>query len=224
MGTDMRTDARRGRPGAARGFTLIEILMAMMVLSIGLASVLSVFIVGLRSSRRVVDESAAAVAAKAMLARVLSEDILPPSGGAGDPDGDGVRDYLELIATARGGAEDPACDWVWIHDKGAMTAGNIGQAEDDGVVPEPKPIADNSRFSWRCRASRFRSLPANPRKDLVDAAGNGVSLKEGRVPASQDRNPDSDEMWRIMIEVYRDYVPGRKPLASFETYVCMAHR
>ncbi|MHC5059065.1 MAG: type IV pilus modification PilV family protein, partial [Planctomycetota bacterium] len=48
----MQTDTRGGRPGAARGFTLIEILMAMMVLSIGLASVLSVFIVGLRSSRR----------------------------------------------------------------------------------------------------------------------------------------------------------------------------
>ena len=147
MGADMRTDARRGRPGAARGFTLIEILMAMMVLSIGLASVLSVFIVGLRSSRRVVDESAAAVAAKAMLARVLSEDILPAGSPPDDPHGDGVRDYLELIATARGGAEDPACDWVWIHNKNSMTAGDLGDNEDDSSIPAPEPIAANSRFS-----------------------------------------------------------------------------
>lgn len=224
----MRTDTRTDIKGGSRAFTLIEILMAMMVLSIGLASVLSVFIVGLRSSRRVVDESAAAVAAKAMLARVLYEDIVDSAGG---PDADGVRDYLQLIVDARG-PNDPECDWVWIHDKTAPISGNVGGSEADGVIPDPVLIATNSRFSWRCRASRLRGVPGIPRQDLVVTSGpnggvgpgNTVLLTQGRVPDSQKLNPDSDEMWRLLIEIYRDYTPGRNALAEFETYVCMAHR
>ena len=212
MRTDMRTDMTRDR----RAFTLIEILMAMMVLSIGLASVLSVFIVGLRSSRRVVDESTAAVAAKAVLSRVLYEDVAPAGG-------DGVRDYLELIAIARGIDPEPDCDWVWIHDKTDAQKGTIGGDEGDTVVADPVRIALKSRFSWRCRASRFRGEPGKPRLDLV-VNGAPVPLKQGRIPASQEHNPDSEEMWRLLIEIYRDYEKDRKALASFETYVCLAHR
>ncbi len=219
----MRADAQTGVRESPRAFTLIEVLMAMMVLSIGLASVLSVFIVGLRSSRRVVDESAAAVAAKAVLARVLYEDNRPEDATGTGANGDGVRDYLELIATARGDGEEPACDWVWIHDLDQMSAGS-GANVDDAAIPAPVPVADGSRFSWRCRASRFRGVPGKPREDLVLNTGPPVTLKEGRVPTSQERNPDSDEMWRILVEVYRDYADGMRPLAEFETYVCMAHR
>jgi len=221
----MRTCTRAGARGATRAFTLIEILMAMMVLSIGLASVLSVFIVGLRSSRRVVDESAAAVAAKAMLSRVLSEDVFPPSQDKlMQPDGDGVRDFLEIIAQARGPAE-PLCDWIWIHDTDSVVAGNVGNPA--GTVPDPLPVAQDSRFSWRCRASRFRGVPGKPREDLRDpSTGMYVPLMAGRVPDSQLTNPDSDELWRLSIEIYRDFPrqPNMKPLATFETYVCMAHR
>ena len=206
----MRTDMARDH----RAFTLIEILMAMMVLSIGLASVLSVFMVGLRSSRRVVDESVAAVAAKAVLSRVLSED---------DEPADGVRDYLQLIADARGINPEPACDWVWIHDRGNAAQGTIGASEDDDAVADPMPIATNSRFGWRCRASRFRGKPGNPRLDLV-VNGKPVPLKQGRIPVSQEQNPDSEEVWRLLVEIYRDYEKDRKALASFETYVCLAHR
>jgi hypothetical protein len=196
--------------------------MAMMVLSIGLASVLSVFIVGLRSSRRVVDESAAAVAAKAVLARVLYQDDRPQDGTGTGANGDGVRDYLELIAVARGDGESPACDWVWIHDLDDMAAGS-GSNIDDSAIPAPMPVAAGSRFSWRCRASRFRGVPGKPRQDLV-VNSSPAALIDGRIPQSQERNPDSDEMWRLLIEVYRDYTNGMSPLAEFETYVCMAHR
>ena len=219
MRTDMWTPARR----TPRAFTLIEILMAMMVLSIGLASVLSVFIVGLRSSRRVVDESAAAVTAKAMLSRVLSEDVLPVIG-PGEV-GDGVRDYLQIIALARGGGV-PECDWVWIHDQTGEFSGDAGGPEDDINVPDPVSITIDSHYSWRCRASRFRGVPGKPRKDLEDprSPGRYIPLKAGRVPASQDLNPDSDEMWRLTMEIYCDFKEGDMPLATFETYVCMAHR
>jgi len=219
MRADMRTDMR----GGARGFTLIEILMAMMILSIGLASVLSVFVVGLRSSRRVVDESAAAVAAKAMLARVLSEDVLPKNVGA--PDGDGVRDYLELIALARGPG-DPQCDWVWIHNQNNVTSGTVGTVPADDAIPAPVSIATDSRFSWRCRASRHRGVPGQPRVDFEDpnSPGSYILLGDGRIPDSQATNPDSDEMWRLTLEIYRDWQVGMKPLNTFETYICMAHR
>lgn len=222
----MRADMRTKTPGNAPGFTLIEILMAMMVLSIGLASVLSVFIVGLRASRRVVDESAAAIAAKAMLARVLSEDVLPAGVGGGTVDGDGVRDFLEMIAVARG-IGSPQCDWVWIHDKNTPVSGNIGDPETDAEIPAPVPIALDSRFSWRCRASRYRGNPEKePRLDFQDPNNPGtfVPLTDGRVPLTQINNPDSDEMWRLTMEIYRDFQVGRRPLATFETYICMAHR
>lgn len=218
---------RRGSPGA---FTLIEILMALMVLSIGLASVLSVFVVGVRASRDVVDESASAVAAKAALARLLSEDIEP----VGNPDG--RRDFLEIIELAR----NANSDWVWLHNKASPYSGTVG-TEDEALIPIPEFLdeARSSRYRWRGRASRYRGDPADPSRDLdTDGAGSYVPLAKGRVPEGTDpetgvanwrdpmhpNNPDNDEIWRVTIEIYRDFEEGDEPLASFDTFVCTAHR
>ena len=208
-----------------RAFTLIEILMALMILSIGLASVLSVFVVGLHASREVVDESAAAVSAKAVLSRLLAEDV----PDAGTPDG--VRDFPEAIADARGDGATPLADWIWMtrdpvigsappidHDEGS-----VGAAE---APPDPSPVAKDSPYSWRCRASRHRGEPGNPVKDLK-VASQWVELRAGRIDQSdpqQWNNPDNDELWRVTIEIYRDYELGKRPLATFDTYICTAHR
>lgn len=216
-----------------RAFTLIEILMALMILSIGLASVLSVFVVGLHASREVVDESAAAVSAKAVLSRLLAEDALP----AGTPDG--VRDFPEAIAIARGDGATPLADWIWMTRDPVTIAsappierlsGSVGGTPPDdgtlhGAVP-PSPVATGSPYSWRCRASRHRGEPGNPVKDL-EVAGQWMELKAGRIDqsdAQQWNNPDNDELWRVTIEIYRDYELGRRPLATFDTYICTAHR
>jgi len=208
-------------------FTLIEILMALMILSIGLASVLSVFIVGVHASREVVDESAAAVSAKAVLSRLLAEDA----------NADEERDFPKYLADVRGDGAEPDNHWVWLtwDPSGAKQEfpGTVGTPVDeaalDSAVP-PRPVAVGSPFSWRCRASLHRGKPGNPLEDL-QVGTKWIRLKEGRVDDDplQWNNPDNEELWRVTIQIFRDvksgeHVSGTEPLATFDTYVCTAHR
>lgn len=205
-------------------FTLIEILMALMILAIGLASVLSVFVVGVHASREVVDESAAAVSAKAVLSRLMAEDA----------DADGERDFPKLLAFIRGDGSEPSAHWVWLN-RGpgggpiGQHPGPVGTPVDDtaldGSVP-PMPMASGSPFSWRCRASLHRGKLGNPLEDL-QVGGEWVRLKASRLDEGnpqQWNNPDNEELWRVTIQIYRDYRPGTEPLAMFDTYICTAHR
>ncbi len=210
-------------------FTLIEILMSLMILAIGLASVLSVFIVGVHASREVVDESAAAVSAKAVLSRLMAEDA----------NADEERDFPKLLAVMRGDGSEPSTHWVWLNwDPVTGTkqqfAGTVGTPIDetalDNNVP-PKPVADGSPFSWRCRASLHRGKPGNPLEDL-QVGTEWIRLKRGRVDDTdpqQWNNPDNEELWRVTIQIFRDvqpgvHVSGTEPLAMFDTYICTAHR
>jgi hypothetical protein len=62
-----------------------------------------------------------------------------------------------------------------------------------------------------------------------------VELKVGRVSDTQLKNPDSDELWRVTVEVYRAVnvnsegkmtvdAATTEPVNTFQTYVCTAHR
>jgi len=191
---------------SARGFTLIEILMALMVLAIGLASVLAVFVAGVRSSKRVVDESAAALSASAVLARILAEDEVTPYG---------ERDFLAKIETARQNGTGS----LWINPSGQNSADPVSTAN-----------ASSTMYCWRARASRFRGDVANPIEDMSPM----VELKTGRVSSAQMNNPDSEELWRVTVEIYRandvdgnGVMPvntGAQPVDTYQTYVCTAHR
>jgi len=210
-------------------FTLIEILMSLMILAIGLASVLSVFIVGVHASREVVDESAAAVSAKAVLSRLLAEDA----------NADEERDLPKLLSVMRGDGADPSTHWVWLSwaPGGGVPdqySGTVGTAVDDDALDSnvpPRPVAVGSPFSWRCRASLHRGKPGNPLEDL-QVGGEWIRLKRGRVDEDdlqQWNNPDNEELWRVTIQIFRDvqsgvHVSGTEPLAMFDTYVCTAHR
>jgi prepilin-type N-terminal cleavage/methylation domain-containing protein len=208
----VRTARRRRTAGA---FTLIEILIALMVLSIGMASVLAVFIAGVRASREVVDESAAALSAKAVLVRILTEEAV-------DAEGTSVRVFLDEIVKAR----EDGMRHVWIHPL-AFTPPQSAYFGDDDGAPGAAPVAAGSHYSWRCRASNCRSNPKNPVRDLGRKGGgeegDPVMLKEGRIPEEQMENPDSDELWRLAIEIYRKYTPDSDPIVVFQTYVCTAH-
>lgn len=194
-----------------RGFTLIEILMALMVLSIGLASVLAVFVTGVRASREVVDDSAAALSARAALARVLSQDL----------NGDGHRDFLKAIVDAYSGAEER--DFIWLKPSDPFVA-------PDGSKAYPMAEdATNSLYFWRCRASSYREDLAkhDPMQDSGDA------LYKYRYSADQEKNKDTkNELWRLTLEIYRAYkvrsgvmdVEDMMPLATYQTYVCTAHK
>jgi prepilin-type N-terminal cleavage/methylation domain-containing protein len=186
---------------AAGAFTLIEILIALMVLSVGMASVLAVFVAGVRASQEVVDESAAALSAKAVMVRVLTEEE--------EIDDRPVRLFLKKIVDAR----EAGYRFVWIHDEPCF---------DNTNVPPAVPVAGGSLYSWRCRASSYRTDPKDPVEDLT-VKGRKVELREGRITEEQFENPDSDELWRLAIEIYRTYKPGAEPIATFQTFVCTAH-
>lgn len=225
----------KNRAGARRGFTLIEILMAVMLLSIGLSSIMAVFMVGLRASRGVVNESSAAIYAKSILAEVLYRDDDP----IGSP-GAGVVDTIDTIYTKALVAKK---DWIWLHapdvtGTGGMDANAVADSYEDEALAPVEIVG--SPFSYRCRASRFRGTPGNP---LLDLEVDGVvsELRIGRTPRgvledekfglydgedtkSQLENPDSDELWRLTIELFDSFRSGDRPIASFDTYICLAHR
>ena len=193
-----------------RGFTLIEILMALMVLSIGLASVLAVFVTGVRASREVVDDSAAALSARAVLARVLSQDA----------NGDGHRDLLKVIVDAYSGSEKKG--FIWLRPSDPFVA-------PDGSKAYPlAEDATNSLYFWRCRASSYR-------EDITkrDPMQDGAPLYENRYSEDLLKNEDTkNELWRLTLEIYRAYkvrsgvmdVEDVMPLATYQTYVCTAHK
>jgi hypothetical protein len=95
-------------------------------------------------------------------------------------------------------------------------------------VPAPVPVAQGSIYSWRCRASRCRKDPKDKDKDgvkdLMLARTGYVRMVTGRVSRTQEANPDSDDLWRLSILVYRKYELNPNPVASFQTFVCTAHR
>jgi len=57
-----------------QGFTLIEILVALAILAFGMTAVLSLFIAGVRTYKRAMDQSTAAMLAESVLAD-LEEDL-----------------------------------------------------------------------------------------------------------------------------------------------------
>jgi hypothetical protein len=87
-------------------------------------------------------------------------------------------------------------------------------------------VAKGSIYSWRCRASRYRKDPKDDTgiKDLMLPKTGYVRLVKGRVSSVQEGNPDSDELWRLSILVYRRYELNPNPVRAFQTFVCTAHR
>lgn len=195
------------------GFTLIEILIALLILAVGLASILAVFVAGVRAAKDVADESNAALSARAVLSRILVEDEEP------DPQADGVRDFLEVLVQA----QEAETDWLWLNPQVPKNWERVQDAQGADLSDDHNVwrVADGSVYQWRCRASRLRSAVHDPLADLEGPTGD-VGLAE-RLSPEQRQNPDNQELWRLTIMIYREYRPGKKPLGSFQTYVCTAH-
>jgi hypothetical protein len=83
-------------------------------------------------------------------------------------------------------------------------------------------------YCWRARASKYRGKVDDPLTDT------GIEMKTGRVRQTQMNNPDSEELWRVTVEIYRSEnadSEGRMtitakslPIERYQTYVCTAHR
>jgi prepilin-type N-terminal cleavage/methylation domain-containing protein len=101
--------SRVGRAGSRRGFTLIEILMAMSILLLGIVGVYAIFAVGLVNHKRAVDNTTASV-----LAGSIFDDIAANYSTyyydrnfngvpdlAEDRNGNGVDDWFEPTANGQ---------------------------------------------------------------------------------------------------------------------------
>lgn len=78
--------ANHKSPRPASGFTLLECLTALIILSIGLASVFALFAAGLRTHKRGVDQTTAGTFAQKVLAELqarLTDDYLTTIAGRG---------------------------------------------------------------------------------------------------------------------------------------------
>ncbi|MFW6163960.1 MAG: type IV pilus modification PilV family protein, partial [Planctomycetota bacterium] len=76
----------RGRRAAAAGVTLVEVVIAIFVLTVGVLGIISLFPTGYRLGQMSFDRSVAALAARDALPRVLAE--LKPGGSLDYPDDD----------------------------------------------------------------------------------------------------------------------------------------
>ena len=86
----MAMTARNLRPqaGDRRGFTLIEILLAIGILAVGITAVLFLFAMGARSHRRAIDRTRSAILAETVINQIkatLADTVpanIPPIAGA----------------------------------------------------------------------------------------------------------------------------------------------
>ncbi|MFA5794382.1 MAG: prepilin-type N-terminal cleavage/methylation domain-containing protein [Candidatus Brocadiia bacterium] len=66
------------RPGTRKGFTLLEILVSLMILSIGLASVFGLFGAGARSYRRSINDITVSQMAQTIFTELTNKEDLRP--------------------------------------------------------------------------------------------------------------------------------------------------
>lgn len=85
----------RARSGSRRGFTLIEVLVAFLILSFSLGALFKVFSGSLRSLRQGEDYAHATALGRAQLARIDADGIDGQGGEAGETE-DGYRWQVEL--------------------------------------------------------------------------------------------------------------------------------
>jgi general secretion pathway protein I len=97
----------RTRTGKDRGFTLIEVLVAFLILSFSLAALFNLFSGSLDSVRRGEDYAQAVAVARAELARIDADGLDAAKADAGEA-GDGYRwevQYVKLPPLAEQSAE-----------------------------------------------------------------------------------------------------------------------
>ena len=89
-----------------QGFTLIEVLVALMILAVGLVSVFALFAAAARSHKRAVDEERASMLAQKVIAEVRAKltapNPMPLAKDLSDPDFPDVYKYdVELVPLSK---------------------------------------------------------------------------------------------------------------------------
>lgn len=97
-----------------RGFTLVEVLVALVVLAVGLLGIAALYVEGLRAGRTSVYRTAAVVLAADMAERIRAN---PAAGGAYAGTGPGADNFCVNGTSDCSAAELAADDWFrWLND------------------------------------------------------------------------------------------------------------
>lgn len=167
----MKTSRRHYSPPC--GFSLIEVLFAIVIMGVGVLGIISLFSSGLLSFSSSQNSTTAAIAARTVATRIISEV---------DPNNPQSHPYLDRIVAGKS----------WIHDT------------SNASTPVPiNPGTPGDDLWWSCRSS---SGVMNP-DFLADPAHDDVS------------QPRPAGLYQIAIFVYRNYKPGKEPVASYTTLV-----
>jgi type II secretory pathway pseudopilin PulG len=153
-----RWSGRRRRPGGGRGagFSFTEVLFAVMVLGIGFIMIAAIFPVAIRQTQTTLEETQAAITAKAALAylqSVASEDNFPVTGSTAP-----VKSLADVNAVRAGyyagrgnfiNSINPRLAWVPLYRRGV---------EADGTTPSPYaevfliPVQSRNRSQYYSQA------------------------------------------------------------------------
>lgn len=196
--------ARVRRSGGGRGFTLIEILIAVAILTVGILGVLALFPVAISIGKEVIQNSTAALVAKSVTDAIRTgmqhrkRTVRVGRGGAVATyfvfDHDGVKD-LKALPPGRVDREDPTKDYFILlpDDYGTYTAQGGMKASD---------IAYNQ--------GKVLVYPeTDPRDGTSTVPPNGARVSGGRMIGDPTRadNDRGEPIW----DVYRlgEFLPPR---------------
>ena len=174
-----RSLERSGRRGRAEGFTILEIMIATAILTLGLVGILALFPVAIHSGKQVVEKSTAVVVAESV-AEAIRE---------------GIRNNMRYNVST----EDMY--FVFKHD-GYVDANNNGELDDGEKDPVPvtrksenprrsyyilMPYPKARRYSGRAGRDRFMEVAKTFLYPETDRNANG----NGRATRADD---DADDM------------------------------
>lgn len=114
------------------GFTLVEIALSILVLSVGLLSIFSLFPAGLKLNKEAIDETQAALFAEEVLNGVRAQAISEPWSS--------IQTAIELPPVARDMWEDP--DDLIIH----VTSGTTGYETLRYMAKGPRPMGKGKAY------------------------------------------------------------------------------
>jgi prepilin-type N-terminal cleavage/methylation domain-containing protein len=184
-----------------RGFSLVEVLVAMVILSLGATSILALYASAAATHRRSVDRTRAALVAEEVLAQVQSHYL--PGSGPADLEASlreslpaSIDGYTWQVFFIRPGAESDA--------RGGKPAGGTVSSKDAGkkAAAAPPPAA-----SRKAAGAKAGSLSAPP----------GAARRSGSRRSEESDAPAYTEEELVVRVVVRWLQSGRSLSETFDT-------
>lgn len=120
------------KSGAQKGMTLVELIVAIVIIAVGLAGVLSVFNNTVRASADPMVQKQLMAIAEGMMDEVM---LLPFASGPGTGTGCGARAQFDNLDDFAGYTNQPVCDYDGVQVLNGYTVSVAVESMALGVVP-----------------------------------------------------------------------------------------